>query len=119
MGNQGIIQYGGNIQAGALAVGTNAQAFSKAYEALAGKGMDEIKSKLQELVQAIGTHSSQLANPSEVHKSAEELASELGKEKPETPTVLRILKQIASGAGNVTTIVTAVKGLIGAVTLLL
>ncbi|MBZ5681004.1 MAG: hypothetical protein LAO24_12945 [Acidobacteriia bacterium] len=113
MGNRGIIQYGGSIQAGSLAVGDGASAYSQAYKALADKGLDEIKGKLEELVQAVKAESGQLKDAGKVHKSTEELARELAKEKPEKPVVLRILEQIAGAAGNVSTVIAAVKGLIG------
>jgi hypothetical protein len=118
MGNQGIIQYGGTISAGSLAVGTGAQAYSQAYKALADKGLDEIKAKLEELVQAVHAESGKLSNPGQVHQATGELARELTKEKPEKPAVLRILAQITSAAGGVSGVLTAVKGLMGAAALL-
>ncbi len=118
MGNQGIIQYGGSIQADSLAVGTGAQAYSRAYKVLADRGQDDIKRKLEELVQTIKAEPGQLKDAGQVHRSTEELARELTKDKPQKPVVLRILEQISGAAGNVSTVITAVKGLMWAASFL-
>jgi hypothetical protein len=118
MGNQGIIQYGGTISAGSLAVGTGARAYSEAYKALADKGLDEIKTKLEQLVQAVQAESGRLNNPAQVNQSTTELARELTKEKPEKPVVMRILEQITSAAGDVAGVLTAAKGVMAAAALL-
>src|SRR5260370_40257379 len=98
MGNQGIIQYGGTIQADSFAVGPHAQAYSQAYKVLTDKGLDEIKGKLEELVRAVKAEASQLKDAGQLHKSTEELARELTNEKPEKQVVLRQLQQIYGAA---------------------
>jgi len=118
MGNRGIIMNGGSIQAGSLAVGTRAQASSGAQTTPANTSLDDIKAKLEELIQALHAESGRLADPSQAHEATANLASELSKEKPSKHNILGALEQVAGAAGGVTSVLTAVKGLMGAAALL-
>ena len=118
MANRGIIMNGGSIQAGSLAVGTRAQASSGAQAAPANPALDEIKAKLEELVQAIHAESGRLTDSAQAHQATAELANELAKEKPTKLNVMGALEQIAGAAGGVTSVLTAVKGVMGAAALL-
>ena len=118
MGNRGIIMNGGSIQAGSLAVGTRAQASSEAQTTPAGSSLDEIKAKLEELIQTLHAESGRLADPGQAHEATANLASELSKEKPSKHHILGALEQIAGAAGGVTSVLSAVKGLMGAAAVL-
>ena len=118
MGNRGIIMNGGSIQAGSLAVGTRAHASSGAQTTPADTSIDEIKAKLEELIQALHAESGRLADPSQAHEATANLATELSKEKPSKHNILGALQQVAGAAGSVTSVLTAVKGLMAAAAVL-
>ncbi|HTS06841.1 MAG TPA: hypothetical protein VMP68_14780 [Candidatus Eisenbacteria bacterium] len=118
MGNRGIIMNGGSIQAGSLAVGTRAQASSGAQTTPANASLDEIKAKLEELIQTLHSESGRLANPSQAQEATANLADELSKEKPSKHNILGALEQVTGAAGGVTSVLTAVKGLMAAAAVL-
>ena len=118
--NEGIYMTGGTINAEQIAVGRKARAtkiVSSANQALEQKGLQEVRDKLDELVNALTTHADALDNPDEVLDSAEVVAEELSKDKPNKLTLTAILSGIASSAQSVAAIATAVDALKHAITL--
>lgn len=118
--NEGIYMTGGTINAEQIAVGRKARAtkiVSSANQALEQKGLQEVRDKLDELVNALTTHADALDNPDEVLDSAEVVAEELSKDKPNKLTLTAILSGIASSVQSVTAIATAVDALKHAITL--
>jgi len=120
--NEGIYMTGGTINAEQIAVGRKARAtkiVSSANQALEQKGLQEVRDKLDELVNALTTHADALDNPDEVLDSAEVVADELSKDKPNKLTLTAILGGIASSVQSVAAIATAVDALKHAITLLM
>jgi hypothetical protein len=118
--NEGIYMTGGTINAEQIAVGRKARAtkiVSSANQALEQKGLQEVRDKLDELVNALTTHADALDNPDEVLDSAEVVAEELSKDKPNKLTLTAILSGIASSVQSVAAIATAVDALKHAITL--
>lgn len=118
--NEGIYMTGGTINAEQIAVGRRARAtkiVSSANQALEQKGLQEVRDKLDELVNALTTHADALDNPDEVLDSAEVVAEELSKDKPNKLTLTAILSGIASSVQSVAAIATAVDALKHAITL--
>ncbi|HLX59102.1 MAG TPA: hypothetical protein VKR83_18945 [Ktedonobacteraceae bacterium] len=118
--NEGIYITGGAINADQIAVGRNARAMkivSSANEALERKGLQEIRDRLDELVNALTTHADALENPDELLDSAEVVAEELSKEKPNKFTLTSILSGIASSVQSVATIAAAAEALKHAITI--
>ncbi len=118
MPNEGLIITGGTINADQVAVGKYARAIKIANEALAQKGMQEIQVRLDELVQALNNHASDLDNPDEVRDSTEVVAKELSKDKPNRLTITSVLNGIASSVQSVTAIAVAVEALKNAIGML-
>ncbi len=120
--NEGIYMTGGTINAEQIAVGRKARAtkiVSSANQALEQKGLQEVRDNLDELVNALTTHADALDNPDEVLDSAEVVADELSKDKPNKLTLTAILGGIASSVQSVAAIATAVDALKHAITLLM
>ena len=118
--NEGIYMTGGTINAEQIAVGRKARAtkiVSSANQALEQKGLQEVRDNLDELVNALTTHADALDNPDEVLDSAEVVADELSKDKPNKLTLTAILGGIASSVQSVAAIATAVDALKHAITL--
>ena len=117
--NEGLIITGGTINADQIAVGPYAQAIKAANEALTQKGMQEIRVRLDELVQALNNHAGALGNPDEVRDSTEVVAKELSKEKPNKLTLTAVLTGIASSVQSVSAIAVAVEALKNAIRMLM
>jgi hypothetical protein len=118
MSNEGVIITNGKIIADQIAVGRNARAIKNANEALTQKSMQEIQSRLDELVQALNNHASALEDPEEVRDSTEVVAKELAKDKPNKLTIKAVLDGIASRVQSVTAIAVAVEALKNAIGML-
>lgn len=119
--NEGIHMTGGRIDAGALAVGSNARATnitSAAEQALSDRGHAEIAARLGEVVRLLETHAARLDNAEEVKETTETIATELTKPKPNRITVMGLLNALASGVRPVADLATAVEGLTRAATAL-
>ena len=118
--NEGIHMTGGHIDAGALAVGTNARASSitAASQALADQGHAELAARLAEVVRLLETHAAALDNPDEVKETTETIATELTRPKPNRITLMGLLNALAAGVRPVAALATAVAGLTQAATVL-
>jgi|SoiMethySBSTD1v2_1073268.scaffolds.fasta_scaffold405767_1 hypothetical protein len=112
--NEGIWMSGGKIDAGALAVGRNAQATNvveAAERTLRERGQREIADRLEELVRRLEAHGPQLDNADELQATTEVVAAELAKEKPNKITVTGLLRGLADGVRSVAGLTTAVQAL--------
>ncbi|HZD00503.1 MAG TPA: hypothetical protein VFA46_10040 [Actinomycetes bacterium] len=111
--NQGIWMSGGRIDAGALAVGRNAQAANvgTARRTLVERGQPEIADRLAELVRLLDAHAPQLDNADELQATTEMVASELTKDRPNRTTVTGLLGGLADGVRSVAGLTTAVEAL--------
>lgn len=110
---------GGTINAEQLAVGRRARAVkivSSADQALEQKGLQEIREKLDELVNILTENADALENPDEVLDSTEAVAEELSKDKPNKLTLTAILSGIASSVQSVAVLASAVDALKHAIT---
>ena len=117
--NEGIYMTGGTINAEQLAVGRKARAVkivSLADQALDRKGLQDIREKLDELVNILTAHADALDNPDEVLDSTEAVAAELSKDKPNKLTLTAILSGLASSVQSVAAVATAVEALKHAIT---
>ena len=115
--NSGIVQYGGSISAGNLAVGTGATiVLSDVIQGLEERGMDEIALRLKELTQALVRDRSSIEDYAKVGGATSRLGVELNQKTPDRRRVLQLLAVIAKGAGTVASVSTAVESLRAAVT---
>lgn len=108
--NEGIYQTGGTINAEQLAVGRNASVIktvNAASQALEQKGLQEVQEKLQIFMDTLSAHLDRLDNREEILESAETVAKELTKKKPNKLTVTAVLDGITSGVKSVTNLATA------------
>lgn len=116
--NEGIIQHGGSLRGDVIAVGRQARAvkiLATADDALRQKGLQDIHDRLQEVVHALTQHADSLKNPDEIFDSAQAVAEELSKDKPNKLTINSVLEGIANGVKSVATVATAVEALRSAV----
>jgi hypothetical protein len=105
---------GGKIDAGALAVGRNAEATNvvgAAGRTLMERGQPEIADRLADLVRLLEAHAPQLDNADELQATTEVVANELAKEKPNRTTVTGLLGGLADGVRSVAGLTTAVEAL--------
>jgi hypothetical protein len=120
--NEGIQVFGGKVDIQNAAVGRNARTLVVTPEvsrALEHKGMDDIETRLRELESALAEHASRLPDVESTRRVASRIAGELTKPKPDRPTVLGALREIADGAKSVAGIMTAVEALKAAVAIFL
>jgi hypothetical protein len=110
----------GTLNADVVAVGYQAQAqkvVTAAGAELAEKGLDEVKTKLDELMVALQQQSNKLADPQSAFGLAERIAAELSKKKPDKLTLKGFLTAIAEESKSVAEIAAAalsLKGLVAA-----
>jgi hypothetical protein len=112
--NEGIIQRGGSLQAGALAVGRGASAVQQVDAAAAQLERDgeaEVARRLRDLTELIQTHAAGLQQPDDVLSSAGLVADEIARPEPNRLTVSALLEGISRAAGGVTGIAAAVTAL--------
>jgi hypothetical protein len=111
--NEGIHMTGGRIDAGALAVGSNARAtnITTAEQALTDQGHTELAAQLAEVVRLLEAHAASLDNPDEVKEATDTIAAELTRPKPNRTTLAGLLTALAAGVSPVATLATAVDAL--------
>jgi hypothetical protein len=122
MENSGINISGGNVRIGNAAVGTGARAIQhiqKAGEALDRKGLQEIRQRLDALVEAIGKHAAEPKQKEELLDSTRTVAEELTKPKPNRLTIMGTLGMIAGTMKSAAGIATAAEAVKAAVLALL
>lgn len=116
--NEGLVQTGGTIKAEQIAVGRNAQVsktVQHAGQVLEQKGLDEVRDKLEALLQALESNADRITAQEEVFDTAEAVAKELARSKPNRLTLKSMLEAIAEHAKTATTVVAAVGALKAAV----
>jgi hypothetical protein len=114
--NEGIVQSGGTINAGNLAIGRNAVA-NQTHNADSG-ALEEVRNQLASLMDALQKHAQEIPNSAEVMQSAHTAQEELSKDKPSRLTLRSLLSGIAESVKSVTTVAAAVEALKVAVTAL-
>lgn len=114
--NEGIVQHGGTISAGAIAVGRGARALQRvdaAASALADQR--EVGSRLQELTALLVAHVGELERPDDVLAAAETVAEELTRPQPNRLTLTGVLEGIVGAASGVSGVAAAVAALRAAI----
>ena len=118
MENQGLVVHG-NVQGGAIAVGSQSTAnnFAAAADArLQERGLDEVRARLDQLLQEIANQPERLDAPAAVNTAAETIAGELAKEQPNKSLLTILLDGLAANARSVTGVLTAAEALRLAIT---
>jgi predicted glycosyltransferase len=104
--NEGIIQKGGTMNAGAQAVGCGAQAVNYAEKSAA---LEEARARLDQVLKALAEQGHTIANREEVMQTTQLVKEEISKEQPNKLSVSGLLKSIAESVQSVTSIATAVE----------
>jgi uncharacterized protein DUF5955 len=110
----GIVISGGTVNIGALASGPNA----RASQVVVGSGdrRGELARLTQELLYVIGEHRDNLADYPAAQAAAEEASAEIEQGRPDSSRVRQLLENVATAAGPVAAIATAVSTLLRAIT---
>jgi hypothetical protein len=111
--NEGIVQSGGSIVAGNLAVGRGAVARG---DVRAPAQETDIAEALRALRDAVAQHGAGLADPSVVASTVDELQEEAEKEQPDRfrlRGLLELLSEAGQSVGGIAAAVTAVKVALG------
>jgi hypothetical protein len=118
--NDGLIVSGnGSVRADQLAVGRQASIkVVMAGQVLTNRGLQDVKDKLDELIRVISAHPEGPSQQEELIRSADIVADELAKPKPNKLTITSILDGIANSMKSVAGIVSASEALKAAVTAL-
>lgn len=109
--NEGIIQYGGQINAEQVAVGHRAVAektIKQTGETLGNRGQADVSAALEALMTAVQQSEAQLAKAESVYEALESLAAELKKEEPNGITVKGLLSGLSEAGKTVADVVSAV-----------
>jgi hypothetical protein len=106
--NQGVIVSGGSFTATNVATGTGASIHTSAA---ASPELDAVREQLAALMKALDEHAQALHNPDEVKQSAQVIAEELKKPKPNRITLTGVLSGIADSVKSVSVLATAAEGL--------
>jgi hypothetical protein len=114
--NEGIVQHGGTISAGAIAVGRGAQALER-VDAAASTLVDqrEVGTRIRELTALLVAHAGELERPDDVLSAAATVAEELTRPDPNHVTVRGVLEGIVGAASGVSGIAAAVASLRAAI----
>jgi hypothetical protein len=112
--NEGI-QNSGTISARNIAAGRGAHAGDVVAAAPPDPERNEIARRLDVLLRELDAHGHKLERGDEVRESAEAVADELQKDKPNSVTVTGILAGIGSSVASVASLSTAVSALLESV----
>jgi hypothetical protein len=107
--NEGVIVQGGSLTATNMATGRGA--IVNAGDGGASAELQAARQQLAALLQALDEHARALHNPDEVKQSAQLLAEELKKDKPNRVTLSGVLGGIAESVKSVSVLATAAEGL--------
>ena len=114
--NEGIIQHGGSMNAGALAVGRRARAIGRIDAAASSLGdRDDIAARLREITALLVEHADELEQPDDLLAATGTVAEELARPEPNRLTLSSLLSAIASAASGVTGIAAAITALRAAI----
>lgn len=113
MGDDYRIQVSGDgkLEAGALAIGPNAEAFAAAREAMANPAYDEIRRRFEELVAAVQSDGGELPARRAIVAATTKVAEGLGRSPSDKRGVQKVLREIAAMAQSVTAISNAATAL--------
>jgi hypothetical protein len=107
----GIVISGGKVQIGALAQGSGAQASYRQVTHSAGwpshQESEELEVLLQELLETLRRHDSELADGPAIRSAVEEVDAELSRERPDRSRIRRLLEKVATAAGPIAEIAAA------------
>jgi len=104
--NEGIVQSGGSINAGALAVGRSAEAVS--YGSILAPDLETLRQQIRELRSMLGTDVAKDLDPSQ-GEAAAKLVKVVENPHPEKKSLLQILSTIGSAARGISGITSAVE----------
>jgi hypothetical protein len=111
-GNQGVTMSGGTINAGAFAVGPNAQATQQVQATTETNPQRALaQEKLAMLLQVIKAYAIFLPQSAELTQSAETIGQEVAKPQPNRLLIQAILQGIVANAQGVPSVVTAAEAL--------
>lgn len=107
-----IVISGGNVHIGALAQGPGARASQvvgqPAADPDAAARREELADLMRDLLDAIRDHAGELTDEAGAQATAEEAATELGKDSPDISRFRRLLSKLAVTAGPVSEIAAAI-----------
>jgi hypothetical protein len=107
-----IVFSGGNVHIGALAQGPGARASQVVSQPAADPDLivrrEELADLMRDLLDAIRDHAGELTDDATAAATAEEAASELGKDSPDISRFRQLLGKLAVAAGPVSEIAAAI-----------
>lgn len=106
-GNRGISITGGQVTAGAMAAGDGATAVNQP-EAASPATVEDLRAAIAELARAVEASVPQLEDPDQAVAVARMAEQEATKDAPDKRRLAGFLQVLASGAGAVTGVATAV-----------
>jgi len=112
--NEGIIQSGGTMNVGAMAVGRGAVA-KQTQSAQPIQDLQAVRAEIDKLLELLKAQASTLPGGQDVVHSARTVKEELAKEKPNQLTIKSLLAGIADSVKSVASIATAVEAVRAAV----
>jgi hypothetical protein len=115
----GIVISGGTVHIGALAQGPRARAsqvVQAAEDQLAAERRDQLTVLVAELLSVLRQHQPELADGAKAQAAAEEAATELAADEPDTSRARRLLDKVTAAAGPVAEIAAAVNAVQRAIT---
>jgi hypothetical protein len=99
----GIVISGGTVRIGALAQGSGAQASYQQVTDSAGwpsrQEREELEVLLQELLETLRRHDSELDGEPAIRSAVEQVDAELSRERPDRSRIRRLLEKVATAAG--------------------
>lgn len=107
--NQGVMVSGGSFTATNVVAGTGASIHTSAVAP--SPELDAVREQLAALMKALDDHAQTLQNPAEVKQSAQVIAEELKKPKPNRITLNGVLGGIAQSVKSVSVLAAAAEGL--------
>lgn len=107
--NEGVIVSGGSLTATNIATGRGAAIYTSA--GAASPQLKAVQDQLASLMKALDEHAQALQNPDEVRQSAQVVAAELKKPKPNRITLNGVLSGIAESVKSVSVLAAAAEAL--------
>jgi uncharacterized protein YhaN len=108
--NEGIIQHGGAMNVGNMAVGRGASA-TQYQNAASDAALEAVRVQMDKVIELLAAKSHEIPDHEEVVQSAQSLKQELGKDKPNKLTMKSLLAGIADSVTSVASVATAVEAL--------
>lgn len=118
--NSGFYMSGGTVNAGSIAAGDHAVAYSVSGHADPSQALVDLRASLAELAQQVRDRSTELPDPAKAETLVDLANEEAGREQPDPGLLLGFLKglgtavgSVAALGGSVTSIVETVSALAG------